>query len=49
MNHCLATHIADIAWNKLIPITSYKTELAGKCQNLLIQEIHHKCALYVVK
>ncbi len=29
-NHCLAKHIADAAWNKLITITSYKAEWAGK-------------------
>ena len=29
-NHCLAKHIADVAWNKLIAITSYKAEWAGK-------------------
>jgi putative transposase len=29
-NHCLAKHIADAAWNKLIAATSYKAEWAGK-------------------
>lgn len=29
-NHCLAKHIADAAWNKLIITTSYKAEWAGK-------------------
>jgi len=29
-NHCLAKHIADAAWNKLIATTSYKAEWAGK-------------------
>ena len=29
-NHILAKHIADAAWNKLITITSYKAEWAGK-------------------
>jgi putative transposase len=29
-NHCLAKHIADVAWNKLISITTYKAEWAGK-------------------
>ena len=29
-NHCLAKHIADAAWNKLITATSYKAEWAGK-------------------
>jgi putative transposase len=29
-NHCLAKHIADAAWNKLIAVTSYKAEWAGK-------------------
>ncbi|MDW5558596.1 MAG: transposase [Methanosarcina sp.] len=29
-NHCLAKHIADIAWCKLTAITSYKAEYAGK-------------------
>lgn len=29
-NHCLAKHIADAAWNKLITTTSYKAEWAGK-------------------
>jgi putative transposase len=29
-NHCLAKHIADAAWSKLIASTSYKAEWAGK-------------------
>jgi putative transposase len=29
-NHCLAKHIADVAWSKLISITTYKAEWAGK-------------------
>ncbi len=29
-NHCLAKHIADAAWNKLIATTAYKAEWAGK-------------------
>ena len=29
-NHCLAKHIADAAWNKLVTTTSYKAEWAGK-------------------
>jgi putative transposase len=29
-NHCLAKHIADVSWNKLISITTYKAEWAGK-------------------
>jgi len=29
-NHCLAKHITDAAWNKLITTTSYKAEWAGK-------------------
>ncbi len=29
-NHCLAKHIEDAAWNKLITTTSYKAEWAGK-------------------
>ena len=29
-NHCLAKHIADVSWNKLITITTYKAEWAGK-------------------
>jgi putative transposase len=29
-NHCLAKHIADAGWNKLITTTSYKAEWAGK-------------------
>jgi|GEM_PF-162191 len=29
-NHCLAKHIADASWNKLITTTSYKAEWAGK-------------------
>ena len=29
-NHCLAKHIADASWNKLIITTSYKAEWAGK-------------------
>jgi putative transposase len=29
-NHCLAKHIADAAWSKLIATTSYKAEWAGK-------------------
>lgn len=29
-NHKLAKHIADVAWNKLVTITSYKAEWAGK-------------------
>jgi putative transposase len=29
-NHCLAKHIGDAAWNKLITTTSYKAEWAGK-------------------
>ena len=29
-NHCLAKHIADVAWNKLTTITDYKAEWAGK-------------------
>ncbi|MDW7732781.1 MAG: transposase [Methanolobus sp.] len=29
-NHCLAKHIADVSWNKLINITTYKAEWAGK-------------------
>jgi putative transposase len=29
-NHCLAKHIADAAWNKLITATSYKAEWASK-------------------
>jgi putative transposase len=29
-NHCLAKHIADAAWSKLITLTSYKAEWAGK-------------------
>jgi len=29
-NHCLAKHIADAAWDKLITTTSYKAEWAGK-------------------
>lgn len=29
-NHCLAKHIADVSWSKLITITSYKAEWAGK-------------------
>ena len=29
-NHCLAKHIADAAWGKLIATTSYKAEWAGK-------------------
>ena len=29
-NHCLAKHISDAAWSKLITTTSYKAEWAGK-------------------
>jgi len=29
-NHCLAKHIADASWNKLITATTYKAEWAGK-------------------
>jgi len=29
-NHCLAKHIADASWSKLITTTSYKAEWAGK-------------------
>lgn len=29
-NHCLAKHIADAAWSKLITTTTYKAEWAGK-------------------
>ena len=29
-NPCLKKHIADVAWNKMITITSYKAEWAGK-------------------
>ena len=29
-NHCLAKHIADVAWNQLITLTTYKAEWAGK-------------------
>jgi putative transposase len=28
-NHCLAKHIADASWNKLVNMTSYKAEYAG--------------------
>lgn len=28
-NHCLAKHIADASWNKLIQLTTYKAECAG--------------------
>jgi putative transposase len=28
-NHCLAKHIADASWNKLVNMTSYKAENAG--------------------
>ena len=29
-NNCLAKHIADAAWSKLITITTYKAEWTGK-------------------
>ncbi len=29
-NHCLAKHIADVAWSKLITVTTYKAAWAGK-------------------
>jgi len=29
-NHCLAKHIADVAWNQLITLMTYKAEWAGK-------------------
>jgi putative transposase len=34
-NHCLAKYIADVSWNKLISITTYKAEWAGKCVKLV--------------
>ena len=34
-NHNLAKHIADVSWNKLITITTYKAEWAGKCVELV--------------
>jgi len=34
-NHNLAKHIADVAWSKLITITTYKAEWAGKCVELV--------------
>jgi putative transposase len=34
-NHNLAKYIADAAWSKLITITSYKAEWAGKCVELV--------------
>lgn len=34
-NHNLAKHIADVAWNKLITITTYKAEWAGKIVELI--------------
>lgn len=30
-NHCLAKHISDASWNKLIQLTTYKAESAGGC------------------
>jgi len=30
-NHCLAKHISDASWNKLIQFTTYKAEEAGGC------------------
>ena len=34
-DHCLAKHIADVSWNKLISITTYKAEWAGKGVELI--------------
>jgi putative transposase len=34
-NHNLAKHIADVAWSKLITITTYKAEWAGKIVELI--------------
>jgi putative transposase len=34
-NHCLAKHIADASWNKLVNMTSYKAENAG-CRVVLV-------------
>jgi putative transposase len=34
-NHNLSKHIADVAWNKLITVTTYKAEWAGKIVKLI--------------
>lgn len=34
-NHNLAKHIADVAWNRLITLTTYKAEWAGKIVELV--------------
>jgi putative transposase len=34
-NNCLAKHIGDTAWSKLITITTYKAEWTGKCVELV--------------
>jgi putative transposase len=52
-NHCLAKHIADAAWNKLITTTSYKAEWAGKRVELVnpsnTSQICSGCGLVVQK
>jgi putative transposase len=34
-NHCLAKHIMDVSWNKLVQYTTYKAESAG-CRVVLV-------------
>ena len=34
-NRCLAKHIADVSWSKLMDITTYKVEWAGKSVKLV--------------
>ena len=52
-NHCLAKHIADAAWNRLIGATSYKAEWAGKRVELVnpsnTSQICSSCGHIVLK
>jgi putative transposase len=52
-NHCLAKHIADAAWNKLVITTSYKAEWAGKRVELVnpsnTSQICSGCSQIVLK
>jgi len=52
-NHCLAKHIADAAWSKLIASTSYKAEWAGKRVELVnpsnTSKIYSGCGQMVLK
>jgi putative transposase len=48
-NHCLAKHITDAAWNKMITTTSYKAEWAGKRVELVNPQIHPKYARAAIR